>query len=83
MTPDYASLSSCSCSENGNVKSQQRLYFKYPYTSTTTPFFIAVLPVNTLIKEKKSVDSSFSMLASERSFADIWNDPQEDVWDKL
>ncbi|GEM_PF-4784403 len=84
MTPNYAyAPNSCSCSETGHACSPKKVYLQYPYTSTMAGSFIAVVPVNSCVGPKKSSDSLFLMLASERSFNDMWNRPEEDIWDKL
>jgi hypothetical protein len=84
MTPNYAcAFNSCSCSETGHTCSSKKLYLHYPYTSTIASSFIAVVPANSFVGPKKSSDSLFSMLASERSFDDMWNRPEEDILDKL
>jgi len=82
MTPYYGLYSSTSCTEQGHLKSNKCLYYNYPFSSTLSGHFLN-LPAVSVGYEKKIKDSSFAMLASERSFADIWNDPREDVWDKI
>jgi len=82
MTPYYGSYSSTSCTEQGHLKVPKCLYYNYPFSSTLSGQFLnlSVIPVG---PERKTRDSSFAMQASEKSFADIWNCHEEDIWDTL